>query len=100
MLLLDTHIWIWWINGNKELIPPSLLQTLEKRNNRKYVSAVSIYELSILVNKGKVTMNLALDNWLEAATEKSGIEVCTVTYEIAKKAGALPAIHGDPIARY
>jgi len=99
MLLLDTHIWVWWVNRNIEMIPPLLLQSLEDRDNRKLVSPVSIYELSVLVKKGRIKIKLDLDDWLDIATEKSGIEVCTITYEIAKKAGSLPAIHGDPIDR-
>lgn len=52
-LLLDTHALIWWMNGSSQLGPLSK-QLIAERNNQIYVSAASIWEMSIKRQMGKL----------------------------------------------
>ena len=63
------------------------------------VSSVSIYEISFLVNKGRLNLPFPLTEWLQEATIESNVLVLPVTLEIATKSGQLPQHHGDPMDR-
>lgn len=99
MILLDTHIWIWWITQEHDRIGNSRLEILQSTEDSLTVSAVSVYELSVLVQRSRVVLTLSLDQWLVLATKKTDISVLPVTDSIAYRAGNLEAIHGDPIDR-
>ena len=99
MLLLDTHSWIWWITQAHERFSANALDKLKNTADPLAISALSIYELSVLVRRQRVTLTLALPEWLPQATDQSEIQVLPVTPVIAQRAGSLDDIHGDPIDR-
>lgn len=98
LVLLDTHIWVWWIEGNNRL-PKALKQIIEDDNTCAAISAMSIYELAFLAQRGRINLNRAVDDWIELATVGADIEVLPVNADIARFAGNLPPNHGDPIDR-
>jgi PIN domain nuclease of toxin-antitoxin system len=59
-LLLDTHIWLWSILEPGRL-KPRLAGALDNPENEKWLSPISVWELSILVEKQKVDLNPDLD---------------------------------------
>lgn len=92
-LLLDTHILLWWLSGNKRL--PSAARKAIADSARAYVSAATVWEIAIKVALGKLefrgdmAQQLALNNLLPLA----------VTLLHALTAGALPMHHSDPFDR-
>jgi PIN domain nuclease of toxin-antitoxin system len=65
-LLLDTHIWIW------SLLEPARIETrvakaLENPANEKWLSPISIWECMVLVGKGRVKLNMDVEEWIARA---------------------------------
>jgi PIN domain nuclease of toxin-antitoxin system len=98
LLVLDTHIWFWWVTGDPKL-PKQISLLIEEDDRPIAVASVSVYELVLLVQKQRITINLPLDEWLHAATVESGINVLDMSYDIACEAAMLPLHHGDPLDR-
>ena len=98
MIVLDTHIWVNWIvNGNPALSEPVI--NAMTADSSWAISAISCFEVSFLVKRGKLKLPLPVDEWLREALENSGIESLPVTCEIMPKAAMLSDIHRDPADR-
>lgn len=100
MLLLDTHVWVWWSNQEWERFPTALGTTLRHGTLPLAISAISLYEVSVLAHKGRLVLSLPLEEWLHRATVGSGVEVLPVDGATARRAGTLPPLHGDPGDRF
>lgn len=99
LLLLDTHIWIWWIEQDRRL-PDSIRRAIEGSAASVLISAVSVYELSVLVYRNRIRLTQDIEYWIQQATDGADISVISVDREIARMAGLLPAVHGDPLDRF
>lgn len=97
MILLDTHIWVWWVDGNKNL---SQEQTLEIQNNEAGmigVSAISCWEVAKLVEHRRIELAVSIDEWIQQALNYPGVRLLELTPEIAIESTRLPeAFHRDP----
>ena len=98
LLMMDTHIWIWWIKQDSQL-PIAIEKQLSEDTAALVISSASIYEAMLQIRRGRITIGLPLDEWLQAATTKANITVCSVNTAIAATAAALPLHHGDPLDR-
>lgn len=98
LLILDTHIWFWWVEQNRQL-PQGIARRIEEGRERLAISAVSIYELTLQRERGRIQIDLLLDEWLYAATVEADISVLSVDTDIARTAALLPRWHGDPLDR-
>jgi PIN domain nuclease of toxin-antitoxin system len=97
-LILDTHIWIWWVKQDNQL-PAAIKKRLTESPAALAISSASIYEAILQIQRGRVTIDLPLDEWLQAATAEADIAVLTVNADIAAKGATLPLYHGDPLDR-
>ena len=97
MILLDTHIWIWWVDGNENLSPE---QTREIQNNEAGiigVSAISCWEVAKLVERGRIEFDVPVDEWIHQALDYPGVRLLELTPEIAVESTRLPEdFHRDP----
>ncbi len=93
-ILLDTHALIWWMNGSDQLGPLSQ-QMIASEENHVFVSAASIWEMSIKRQMGK----LQAPNDLDSLIEKLGFEKLDISLFHAEQAGNLPTHHKDPFDR-
>lgn len=98
MIILDTHIWVSWILGGDAALTPAVVDAMQKESCLA-VSAISCFEVSLLVSRGKLELPLPVNEWLTEALAKSGVESIPVTCEIAYRAVMLPEIHRDPADR-
>ncbi len=98
MLILDTHVWLWWIEQDAKL-PRWLTPFLADAATPLTLSAVSVYELSLGVERGRIVLNQPLAEWIQQATVEAEIQVLPITAEIAQCAGQLPRHHLDPLDR-
>jgi len=87
MILLDTHIWIWWLHGEKQL-PESFITMIESAQDIT-ISAATIYEVTFLAARNRITLNLPINSWLKEATTESNVRVLPITEKIAEIAGQL-----------
>lgn len=101
-LLVDTHVWIWMLDGDTRRIGPRTRRLLDQAHARDAlrVSPVSIFEVSALSASGRLTLSRSLEQWLEAAIDGAGIRLAPLSREVAVDAGLLPrALVADPMDR-
>lgn len=75
MILLDTHVWLWWLLGEGSLSEES--KTLDEHASRKEIaiSSASIWEAEMLQRKGVIWLEPSFNTWISMATQNG---VCTV----------------------
>ena len=76
MILLDTHVWLWWLLGEGPLTDEER-ETLDDSasKNEIAISAASIWETEMLHRKGVIELQPNFKEWIEKATKP---EVCKV----------------------
>jgi PIN domain nuclease of toxin-antitoxin system len=100
-VLLDTHIWIWWLTGQSDLAP-SERAALDRHAARTppLVSAMSLWEAQMLHRKGRLQLATPFDRWIREASLAEVVEVVPITAEVVVALDALPRkFHGDPADR-
>lgn len=100
-LLLDTHVLIWWLEGGKRL-PARLRRILRKgeANPPMFVSDISLWEIAVLQQLGRIRFDIPLRDWLERATAGPLVERVGISPAIAAETTALPDdFHRDPADR-
>ena len=97
MILLDTHIWVWWVNGHPNLNASQLhiLQTYEPIGLG--VSVISCWEVAKLVERNRLVLNRRVEDWVRQALQYPGVRLLDLTPEIAVASTQLPQpFHRDP----
>ena len=97
MILLDTHIWIWWVCGSPDL-PDEYADLIQERQSvGLLVSTISVWEVAKLVEKERLSLSVAVENWIEVALEYPGVQLVPLSPEIAIASTQLPQpFHKDP----
>lgn len=97
MILLDTQSLVWFFEGVDALGRKA--RTVIDESDRA-CSAISFWELAMLVDKNRVALSKPLNLWTATLIHEGDVLVLPVTGEIALDAGSLPhGIHGDPADR-
>jgi PIN domain nuclease of toxin-antitoxin system len=102
LFVLDTHIWIWLLNGDADRLSDEGLTVIEKagRLSQLGVSAISVWEVAMLESKGRVHLSRGCLDWVREALAVPGIRLLPLTPEIAVESSRLPGqMHGDPADR-
>lgn len=97
-VVLDTHIWWWW------LVEPSRLSDAQRAavdgpgdTLPLVVPAICLWELATLVSLGRLVVDRPLATWLAAAAAPPLVQVQPITADIAAEVAALPSsFHRDP----
>lgn len=98
MIVLDTHAWIWWASDPDRLSKDALAAVDNAR--RLAIAAISCWEFSMLVEKGRITVDRGPVNWIEQTLEELSIELLPLTPVVAVKSAQLGrGFHGDPADR-
>ena len=71
MIILDTHIWLWWVNENIDLIG-QVRNDLIRSADIVAVSAISCFEVAWLDAHGRIELPCSRTIWFEKALEGSG----------------------------
>jgi PIN domain nuclease of toxin-antitoxin system len=99
--VLDTHAWVAWLLGSSDLSAAerdSLDRLLPA--HRPYVSAISLWEVAMLVDLKRLSLDLPLGDWLALATHPRTVTVIPITPAIAAAMASLPpTFHRDPADR-
>ena len=82
MILLDTHIWYWWVSDSPRLSPRQRELIKTHRNDGLGLSAISIWEVAKKNQLGKLDLNQPLDDWLRGALNYPGITLLPLSSEI------------------
>lgn len=97
-LLLDTCCWLWWLSDNKKLSQQQL-NALISRHNQLFLSVATVWELSIKVSNGKITIPQPLDKLIAKECPQDNIKILDIKPIHAINAGSLPLYHKDPFDR-
>ncbi len=99
MMLLDTHVLVWLDEGSPKLGKRALrFIDAEFGAGNLAVSAISFWEISMLIQKGRLEMRLETDIWRKELLENGLCEI-PLDGAIAIRAGILREFHGDPADR-
>jgi len=100
-LLLDTHVWIWFMLANTELaVRPRNLINRAAAAGQLRISAISLWETALLASSGRVVLGQPLAQWIMAAISAPGLSVEPLVSQVAVEAYSLPdAFHRDPADR-
>jgi PIN domain nuclease of toxin-antitoxin system len=100
-ILLDTHTWIWLFQGSTELSEDIIIKIDRAGSKGKvFISAISIWELSMLVAKGKITLSKPIYQWVDNSLSQPGVNLSPLSPEISIESSFLPGeFHGDPADR-
>jgi PIN domain nuclease of toxin-antitoxin system len=94
-LLLDTHIWLW-ISLDPKKLSPRLEDVLRNSSNEAWLSPISIWELFLLVDKGRVQLDLAPEEWITRAFRAAPLKEAPLTREVAMATHTIRLPHRDP----
>jgi len=93
MILLDTHVWIWWVANSHDMLPDEVLERISDPSENPAIASVSCLEVSLLVKKQRLQLECGLEEWFRLALEEAGITVVSLTATIAARVAALPDIN-------
>jgi PIN domain nuclease of toxin-antitoxin system len=93
-LLLDTHILLWWLDGNPQL-SETAIGLIRNPENTIFVSAVSLWEIWLKESLGKLRLP---PNFVEKLAAES-FENLPLTAAQTPRVGHLPWVHRDPFDR-
>jgi PIN domain nuclease of toxin-antitoxin system len=97
-VLLDTHVLIWLVEGDKNLNTVAR-STIEDENNSLYLSIASLWEITIKLSLGKLNLQLSVDEMVESFLIPGGIEILQVETSHLSILRYLPLHHRDPFDR-
>ncbi|CUS43298.1 MAG: type II toxin-antitoxin system VapC family toxin [Pseudomonadota bacterium] len=99
MILLDTHVLLWLVEGGKSL-GAKARKRIEADVGDVHLSAMSFWEIAMLADKRRIALSMPQTQWTERLLGLGHFKVAPVDAAIAGDAGALPGdIHGDPCDR-
>ena len=97
--LLDTHIWIWSLL-EPEHLTRKVRKALESEGSELWLSPISVWEMLILVEKRRLTLNIETDEWLKQVMQNVPIREAPITIEIARLSRTVSLAHQDPADRF
>jgi PIN domain nuclease of toxin-antitoxin system len=99
MIVIDTHVWIWWLSSPKQLSKTA--RSAIDYSERIGISPISCWEIATKVSKGKIELDRDIRVWMQQALSLPRVELMPITPEIAIVAGYLgtQGFHGDPADR-
>lgn len=97
-LLLDTHAFIWWTSDPSRLSKRALA-FCEDPENQLVLSVVSLWEMQIKAQMGKLVLRGSLSEIIEAQQQRNQVEIIPITLDHVLALDSLPPLHGDPFDR-
>jgi PIN domain nuclease of toxin-antitoxin system len=100
-LLLDTHVWIWFMLANAELaVSGRNAINRAAASGQLRIAAISVWEAALLASRGRVVLGRPLTQWITAAVSAPGLTIEPLLPQVAVEACSLPeAFHRDPADR-
>ena len=96
MIILDTHIWIWWVDNNERLNQKYRDCIEEYQSQGLGVSIISCWEVAKLVENRKLAFSISVDEWLAVALAYPGVQLLELTIPIIVESTKLTGFHRDP----
>jgi len=97
-LLLDTHIFLWYITADLRLLP-LFRDTIREPNNEVFLSVASLWEITVKYNLGKLPLPQSPDIYIPTERRRHEIKSLSLRENAVKELAQLPALHRDPFER-
>jgi PIN domain nuclease of toxin-antitoxin system len=101
-LLLDTHIALWLDSGDDRLHPSTrlLIDDCWRNGGTIWLSAVSVWEIALLVDFRRIELDLPIESWVERFLQRPGVEAALLGMRAAAQSYRLHQLeHRDPADR-
>jgi len=101
MIVLDTHVWLWWISCPEKL-GAAAMQAVNAAvaGNGIVLSSISTWEIALLVEKGRLELAVTMQDWVRTTESLPFVRFAPVDNTIALRSVSLPgAFHADPADR-
>ncbi len=102
MIVLDTHVLVWWVNGESGLSGTARKAIEQEQHTHGHiaVSAISAWEIAMLAAKERLVLTMDVDDWLTTIGNIEGVDIAPLTPRIAVQSTRLPGnFHADPADR-
>lgn len=102
MIVLDTHMLIWAVSDDARLGAGARASVMDSaRADRIAVSAITVWEIALLVERGRLRLRRDVAAWIDAALALPGIGLMPIEPAIAIDSVRLPGdFHADPADRF
>ena len=97
-LLVDTHVFLWWVEGDRAL-PVKVRAALADPENECLLSLVSAWELAIKASLGKLKLALPVKRYIVENVAANGFRMLDIDIAHVGRVETLAAHHGDPFDR-
>lgn len=101
MIVLDTHVWLWWIS-NPENLSLAANQAIDQAitESSVIISSISTWEVALLVDKGRLKLSVDIRDWVRKTESLPFIRFAPVDNTISLRSVNLPGhFHSDPADR-
>lgn len=102
MIVLDTHVLVWWVDGETKNFSRKARQVLEQhgKRNELLISSISIFEIVTLERRGRLRFRISASEWLDQVRLLPEYRIEPLTDDIAERAGQFGDVFpGDPADR-
>jgi PIN domain nuclease of toxin-antitoxin system len=98
-LLLDTHVWLWTLT-DPDRLGRRARSALARVTNEIWLSSISVWELLVLAERGRVTLDDEPGRWAREALRRSPVREATLNSEVAIQSREIAPLHPDPADRF
>jgi PIN domain nuclease of toxin-antitoxin system len=101
MIVLDTHVWVWWVS-NPEMLSDTARQVVDDGARRRelFISTISSWEVAMLVEKEGLSLALDVRDWISRSEALPFVTFVPLSTAIAVESVRLPGFpHADPADR-
>ena len=102
MLLLDTHVWVWTVEGDARRLGRRARQLISRAaaQDAVRISPATLFEIVALHAAGRLRLSRLLDQWIRESLELPGVRQAELSATVAIDAGHIPrAALPDPLDR-
>ena len=102
MVVLDTHVLVWWVDGELKKLSRGARQALEQhgKRNELLVCSISFFEITTLERRGRLRFKIPASEWLSEVRRLPEYRIEPLTDEVSERAGQFgDAFSGDPADR-
>ena len=97
-LLLDTHIFLWFVSGNNRL-PDNFRDAIQDPSNEVHLSVVSLWEIIVKYQLGKLPLPQSPESYIPRQRQRHSIASLPLDEASVTQLATLPSLHRDPFDR-
>jgi len=102
VIVLDTHVLLWWVNGGRELTVSAKQAIKQELSDAGeiLISSITAWEIAMLVDKERLSLAMNIDDWFAVVGRIEGVRFVPLDNELAIQSVTLPGeFHKDPADR-